>query len=667
MKLLAPAGNLESLKTAVFGGTDEIYLGVREFNARNNIEGFSLDTLKEGVDFAHLYGARVFLAINILFTDNEIQSALNVVCSAYNLGVDAFIVQDIGLATVIRENYPQIELHASTQMGIHNLEGALQIEKLGFKRVVLARETPLDEIKRIKENSSLEIEYFVHGALCVSFSGNCYLSSYTFDASGNRGRCKQPCRLPYKLNYKGKTLKRGYLLSAKDFNMIDRLTDLEEAGVTSLKIEGRARRPYYVGAVTREYRKALDGLSADKQKLALAFNREFTEGYFNGNGKIISSLQNHIGLDAGKVERVNFGKKFNEVYILSPIKLNPKSVLKFTNGEKEILTLSAYDLRYLGSNRYVLTTTKKVREGLLVRLISNVSEEEELLKQTTKRSIEVTLSLRENQPISATLSFGVNKEKIEGETLLKPITRPLEKEEVEECFRKSEIFRPKIIFDKFEPVFMPKSTLNEFRRKVYAKAVEILTSIDKRRVEMVTLDWERESNLLKDFCYAEDEKGIYSNKTVIYSPEVYSLKAVEEFVKNCKEQGVKPYLDLPNFALKEDVSFLREIVNKTGIGIVANNYYALALSDDVIIGGGLNVYNSISASVYNKPIILSENGVGEETPFPYMTLRHCPIKTHVGGDCANCKYKDGYEYVMENGKTLKLKRKKISDCTFYLV
>ncbi len=666
MKLLAPAGNFESLKTAIFNGADEVYLGINEFNARNNVDGFTLETLAEAVDFAHVYGVRVFLAINILFTDSEIEKAFHVVVSAYNLGVDAFIVQDIGLAKVIKDNYPQIELHASTQMGIHNLEGVKGIEKFGFTRVVLARETPLSEIKRISENSSIEIEYFVHGALCVSFSGNCYLSSYLFNASGNRGRCKQLCRLPYKLNFKGKTVKKGYLLSAKDFNMIGRLADLEAAGVTSLKIEGRARRPYYVGAVTREYRKALDGAAPNKKTLELAFNRGFTEGYFNGNGKIISLLQNHVGIDAGRVERVKLGKKFNEIYIKSPINLIPKSVLKFTNGEIEVATVSAYDLRHLGENRYVLTTTQRVEEGLSVRLISSISDEEQFLKERAKRKINVLLSIRENQPITATITIGERKEVVEGEVLQKSINRPLDKQEVVACFNKSEFFTPDITYSAFESVFMPKSSLNEFRRDVYAKAVELLTLPSKRELPLIALDVCGKINLLKDFCLAQESSGRYEKSTVIYSPEFYNLRDVGEFVINCKNQGVKPYLDLPNFAIKEDIEFLREIIEKTAVGIVANNYYALNLGKDVIIGGGLNVYNSLSAKVFDAPVILSEKGIGEATPFAYMTLKHCPIKSHVGGNCANCNYSDGYEYVMEGGKTLKLKRKKITDCIFYL-
>ena len=335
MKVLSPVGNFESLKAAVYNGADEVYLGINHFNARNNIDGFTLDTLKEAVDFAHLYGVKVLLAINILFTDSEMKGALDIIVKGYNVGVDAFIVQDLGLASLINKHYPSVELHASTQMGIHNLEGVLAIKKYGFKRVVLARETPLEEVKRIRDNTDIEIEYFVHGALCVSFSGNCYLSSYALNESGNRGKCKQLCRLPYTLKNGSKIIKKGYLLSAKDFCLIDRLNDLEKAGVDVLKIEGRARRPYYVGAITKAYRQALDGEKVNRETLTLAFNRGFTEGYFNGNGNMISNLNNHTGINVGKVVKFNQGKKFNQIYFTSNRALSPKSTFKFFDGLEE--------------------------------------------------------------------------------------------------------------------------------------------------------------------------------------------------------------------------------------------------------------------------------------------------------------------------------------------
>ena len=317
VELLAPAGDFESLKAAVYNGADAVYLGIKKFNARNNIQGFSLDNLSQAVDFAHLYGVKVYLALNILFKDSELQSALDVVCEANNIGVDAFIIQDLGLAHLIQQHYPGVELHASTQMAIHNLEGVKILEKLGFKRVVLARETSLSEIERIHKNSNIEIEFFVQGALCVSFSGNCYMCSHLVDKSGNRGLCQQFCRLPYSFDCKD-VHKQGYLLSAKDICMLDRLQDLIKAGVVSFKIEGRARRPFYVAQACKIYRGMLDLKKYSSQEfdnLTMAFNRGYTPAYLEGNGNIISRIQGNNGLKIGEVTKVKNGTRFNEIFI----------------------------------------------------------------------------------------------------------------------------------------------------------------------------------------------------------------------------------------------------------------------------------------------------------------------------------------------------------------
>lgn len=395
MKVLSPVGNFDCLKSAIAGGADEVYLGVSDFNARNNIQGFSIETLKQAVDYAHVFGVKVLLALNILFTDDELCDAVSIAVKAYNMGVDAFIVQDVGLASILHDEYPEIELHASTQMGIHNLEGVQAITPFGFKRVVLSRETPLEEIRRIRENSDIEIEYFAHGALCVSFSGNCYMSSYLHNASGNRGKCKQLCRLPYSLLKNGKTLKVGYLLSAKDFDMSERISDLENAGVHVLKIEGRARRPYYVYTATKTYRNAVDGVKqTDKKDINLAFNRGYTEGYFNGNGSIISEVQNHIGVPIGSVTRINSGKRFNEVFIKTNEIISPKSTLKFFDGKEEKATVTAYDITKTESG-YRLTTTNKISSGYLVRLIADGKKEEDVLSLNPKRKIVVDITAKE--------------------------------------------------------------------------------------------------------------------------------------------------------------------------------------------------------------------------------------------------------------------------------
>ena len=666
MKILAPAGNTLSLKSAIYNGADEVYLGVNEFNARNNIDGFTVETLKSAVDFAHLFGVKINLAVNILFSDDELQSALDLVVDAFNMGVDYFIIQDLGLISLIKKHYPQIVVHASTQMGLHNLEGVEYVQKFGIRRVVLARETPLEEVKRIDDNSDVEIEYFAQGALCVSFSGNCYLSSYLFNASGNRGVCKQLCRLPYTLKKNGKKVKTGFLLSAKDFNMTERLSDLKRAGVDVVKIEGRARRPFYVGTATKHYQMAISGQRCDNKELMLAFNRDFTEGYLNGNSNVISPFNNHVGIYIGKVIKVNKGKTFNEIFFNSSQDVSPKSTLKIFDGQKEKTTLSAFDVKVVGDGVYRLTTTHDVGVGNIIRLIADAKKEALEEGVVPKRKVGISIFACEKQPIKATICVNGKQIEVQGQTLEIAKKSPLSESDFIDCFNKSEYFIPTINFESLGNIFMAKSQLNEFRRTVYETVFSELTKLDFKPIAKIKIDKKLPFKKLENYQIIENGSEILCKKNIIYSPQEYVLNDISVFVKRAKEQGKNAYLDLPNFALEKDIALIKDIIEQTGVGIVANNYYALGLTDDVIIGGGLNVYNSHTANVLNAPILVAEGNLANKVDFAYMTFRHCPLKEHAGSTCDKCNYCDGYEYVTENGKSMKLKRKKLSTCTFYL-
>jgi len=667
MKLLSPAGNFESLKMAVYNGADEVYLGINDFNARNNIDGFTLKTLKDAVDLAHIYGVKVCLAINVLFTDDELGSALDTVVEAYNIGVDAFIVQDLGLASLVAKLYSNVVLHASTQMAVHNLEGVRFLQRLNFKRVVLSRETPLKEIKRIRDNCDIEIEYFVHGALCVSFSGNCYMSSYLHFASGNRGRCKQLCRLPYTLFKGDKSIKKGYLLSAKDFDMTDRLSDLKDAGVDVLKIEGRARRPYYVAETTSHYRKVLDGFMDGKEGVNLAFNRGYTDGYFSGNGNIISDYQNHIGIKVGKVKKVENGKRFNRVFFSTDRQLSKKSAFKFFSGGIESAVVSAYDLDKITDREYVLTTTAKIKVGDSVNLISDAKREDEVLAKKLYRKINLSVAALKGEKISATYYLNKKAFSVYGNLLQSAVNQPLTEKDIKDNFAKNEYFE--FVFDdiKTDGVFITKKDLNEFRRSVVDSIVDNLTKLPYEKIKPVKVEKTEDVKPLKDVCFVGNLAEKIKGKIAVYSPKNYNAIDIKEFVLKSKKAGAKPYLDTPNFALKEDIELLKDIVLETGIAVVANNLYALSLTDDYIIGGGLNVYNGHTAKVLGKPFITAEWDNGGKVDFPYMTLRHCPMKSHLNATCDSCPYSDDYAYKMDSGKVFRLDRKKLSTCTFYLI
>lgn len=324
MELLAPVGGQEALKAAIENGADAVYLGGKMFSARSSADNFSLEELEEALNYAHLRGAKIYVAINTLVSNQEIKELIFYVKSLQELGVDAVIVQDLGVLNLVRNTFPNLPVHVSTQMTVHNLEGVKFLEELGVKRVVLSRELSASEISYIKTNCQAELEVFVHGALCVSYSGQCLMSSIIGGRSGNRGKCAQPCRLPYQLVDKNNNPLvsekeiGSYLLSPRDMKLIDYLPDLWDSGVDSLKIEGRMKKPEYVAAVVRIYRQAIDNFLADslnfkipkqeEQELAQIFNRDFTSQYFEGKAdrNLMSYRRpNNRGVYLGRVEKYN--------------------------------------------------------------------------------------------------------------------------------------------------------------------------------------------------------------------------------------------------------------------------------------------------------------------------------------------------------------------------
>ena len=258
IELLSPVGDFDCLKSAVQNGADAVYFGANSFSARAFASNFDDNTLEQAINYAKIRGVKTNLTLNTLIKNNEMESAINLAKKAYEYGIDAIIVQDLGLAKYLIKNFPGLAVHASTQMSVHNLDGVIALQNMGFSRVVLSRELSLEEIEYICKNSKIEIEVFVHGALCISYSGQCLFSSMVGGRSGNRGKCAQPCRLPYELLENDKTIDKGYLLSPKDLCGLEFLPQLINAGVTSLKIEGRMKTPEYVATVTRIYRKYID-------------------------------------------------------------------------------------------------------------------------------------------------------------------------------------------------------------------------------------------------------------------------------------------------------------------------------------------------------------------------------------------------------------------------
>ena len=318
-EILAPAGSLNAFYAAMANGADAVYLGGKAFGARANASNFTLEEIKELIKYAHIRDKKVYVTVNTVLFEKEFFDALAFVQDLYLSDVDAIIIQDLGLAMVIREKFPDLALHASTQMNIHNISMAKIVQELGFKRIVLPREMNIDTIKEIKKQVAIELEVFVHGALCVSYSGNCYFSSFIGKRSGNRGQCAQPCRLPYRLADQEK-----YWLSPKELYTIDNIKQLQALGITSFKIEGRMKRPEYVAQVVQSYRKAVNhepfSITQEDRRLRTIFNRDWTKGFlFKEENKNFSNVeqQNHVGIIIGKVIST-YQDKVN-VKLLSPL------------------------------------------------------------------------------------------------------------------------------------------------------------------------------------------------------------------------------------------------------------------------------------------------------------------------------------------------------------
>ncbi|SDK75229.1 DUF3656 domain-containing U32 family peptidase [Natronincola ferrireducens] len=323
VELLAPAGSYEAFVAAVQNGADAVYLGGRVFSARAYASNFDIPALEEAIEYAHIRGVKVYVTINTLIKDTEMKELLQYVSSLYQIGVDAVIVQDLGVVKILRDYFPHLEIHCSTQMTLHNSLGIQLLYEMGVKRVVLARELSLGDIQRIHRNSPVELEVFIHGALCYSYSGQCLMSSFIGGRSGNRGRCAQPCRKPYEILSLDKNNSRGsalYYLSMRDLNTLGKVGEIIESGVTSFKIEGRMKKPQYVVSIVNAYRRAIDAYLLYKEKLkdkeiekqiTQVFNRKFTEGYILNpfkKEKLNIDKPNNRGLFLGKVEEYDSRK-----------------------------------------------------------------------------------------------------------------------------------------------------------------------------------------------------------------------------------------------------------------------------------------------------------------------------------------------------------------------
>lgn len=366
-ELLAPAGNMEALRAAVSNGCDAVYLGLEKFGARAYSDNFTIESLAEAIDYAHLRDVKIYVTMNTIVFEDEIADMQEQLEQLNAIGVDGIIVQDLAVFDYVAGNFVDMEVHCSTQMGIDDLEGTLLFKEMGADRVVMAREVDIADVKQIRKAAKIPIEVFVHGALCVSYSGNCLMSGLIGYRSGNRGRCVGSCRKPYELldRETGLSFGTSYLLSMKDLNTIDHIEELKS--IDSLKIEGRMKEPAYVANVVKRYREALDGdiRQTDKDALQKTFNRTYTEGYMFGEepGNITNIQRpNNFGYEIGKV-RGSY-KGMYEIALTKTLHQNDIIRIDHENEDVNLSVARLYDKDGMLINQADKTCYIKIKEKL---------------------------------------------------------------------------------------------------------------------------------------------------------------------------------------------------------------------------------------------------------------------------------------------------------------
>lgn len=538
VELLSPVGDFECLKAAVQNGANSVYFGADIFSARAFATNFDDEALEKVIEYAKTRGVKTNLTLNTLIKNNELESALNLAKKAYKFGIDAIIVQDLGLAMKLIKTFPDLPIHASTQMTVHNLNGALELQDLGFKRIVLSRELSVNDIDFICKNTDVEIETFIHGALCISYSGQCLFSSMIGGRSGNRGKCAGPCRLPFELLENDKKINSGYLLSTRDLCGLDYIPKLIESGVKCFKIEGRMKNPEYVATVTRIYRKYIDLAYSneeyiidenDRKELLQVFNRGMSSsGHLSNSGNkdlVYKEKPNNMGLYLGKIQKYNEKKGLITIKLNEPIKIGDTISVDYEQGSYTVSEL-------MNCNNKNITETNVGDTVIIGRMKGNIKLGNNVYKMSSKElsdlakssyskeyrkvALNCNISIKEGKPIVVSVSSASNIELYKDLFInyvsdlipLEAKNRPLSEETIISQFSKtaSTPFEFKHFnIDLDDGLFIPKlSLLNDLRRKV-------LSLVEDYALQKIKRNDSIENNLISDHQYEDIKDSLNSN------------------------------------------------------------------------------------------------------------------------------------------------------------
>lgn len=630
-EILAPAGSYESFMAAINAKADAVYLGGDMFGARAYANNFNKEEVVRAIDYAHLHDAKVYMTVNTLLDNDELYNKLyDYLLPYYEEGLDAVIVQDLGLFEFIRQTFPNLPIHASTQMTVSNVDSALLLKDAGASRVVTARELSLKEIKNIHDNVDIEIESFVHGALCYCYSGQCLMSSFIGGRSGNRGRCAQPCRLPYIYGNDKK-----YFLSPKDLNALAILPDVIESGVYSLKIEGRMKKPWYTAGVVTAYRKYLDYYyehgkdgykvsSEDMNMLMDLYNRGgFTNGYYVAhNGKSMMSIKrpNHQGVEVGSV--ISDDKKVVKIKLKQ--ELNEGDVLEICQNADEKIEWTQKTSQKANTTITIKNTLKKkllenkvyrTRNNKLIEKIDNTIKETKL-KETISGSL---VLLKEKEAMLTVWYEDIYVTKV-GQVVEKALKQPMEKAQILKQMNKmgNTPFEFDVLdIEMDEDIFVPVSMLNELRRN----AIESLEAEILQRFKRETRDniLEYEKNSIKEVQKCDINVCIENKdmldivltkkevKRVILDMGIMNvtLDELKSMLDKIRQSSKDAYIQLPHIFRNNAKSDVKAIIDYAD-GVIVKNIDELAFihssnyKGNVVGDYSLYAYNNMAYKFYSK-------------------------------------------------------------------
>ena len=684
MEILAPAGSILSLKAAIHGGANAVYLGLGEHNARVKSNDFTTDNLREWVSYAHLFGVKVYLTLNTAVKEQEIDRVLTLAKRAADSGVDALIVSDLGITRLLARS-TDLPLHLSTQAGVQNELDASLLPSLGVKRVILSRESLLEDIPRIKRYVD-EVEIFAQGAMCVCFSGGCLLGSHVFGQSGNRGVCNQACRLQYVASdASGKMLKEGRLLSPADLSLGAKVRELNRLGVDSIKIEGRLKRPAYVYAATKYYRDLLDEVDAsdDLRDLSESFNRGYTDGYTICKSKRIINerTSSHIGVPVGRVESVCERKGYVFAQVSSDYHFAKGDGAKILRDGIEVGGSDVTSVKRIGALQEI-PVSRGVKMGDEVCLTTN--GEKIAAAEQIKNRLPIDLSIfgEVGKPIVIVASYG--EISVEGSGTI-PAERARSKDNGAILEKITQVgdtdFSVHSISDRTtEALFLPLAEVKDVRRRLLVALREKIIENSTPHYSLTLCDREvisddRPIRKILEVLGAEDIASIDADAYVL-TPQIADDETIRSALDAAQDKPC--YLRLPKILRNAEIPAVRAMLERFPLRIFADNLYGVALARELgrgyIAGFGLNVFNTQTAAFFrdadhvcaSTEFPLFGDLIFSAGKMPLMSFAHCPISVAYGVDCSTCgKRYDRLYYRDRDNRYLILRRESVS-CDFVM-